>query len=167
MVLVRWMGAFGRASDIHSAVEFELGGAGNREVAAEPCLYGTSLIARPGRVQIGLVMDDKAFRRGYLADAWTVKDDESMRLRPTRNHAASVTYRDINRYAAALKRVWAQSSEWGWDYGHGEVIMDPRPVGVAVLATAGDDIIALAEELRKEFFPETTLTRIKERRTWK
>jgi hypothetical protein len=167
MMLIRWMGAFGRAADLRSAVEFELDGAGDREVAAEPCLYGSSLIARPGRVQIGLVMDDKGFRRGFLADAWTVKDDASMRLRPTRNHSASATYRDINRYAAALKRLWAQSSEWGWDYGHGEVITDPRPVGVAVLATAGEDILAMAEELRARFFPETTLVKIKERRKWK
>lgn len=79
MAAIRWIGAFGHASDLASSLEWELT-QHDREVAAEIVHGGQGTITH---ARIGLLVDKGAVIRAFPGDVWSVTR-EGGRLEATR-----------------------------------------------------------------------------------
>jgi hypothetical protein len=110
MKVVRWLGAFRKASSLLESALWELTQT-ERQVAAEPLWRGRSLIHH---ARIGLVVDhqESLFRGGFISDAWTVTDDRGI-LRAKRDERR---YRNFDRFLF----VWNSQVP----RHHGEVLFD-------------------------------------------
>lgn len=83
MLVVRWLGAFGKAGSLHDSLRWELE-APARELAAEPMSGGESHISH---ARVGLLAKTSAIIKIFDGDCWSVAD--SGRLAKTRNPRAS------------------------------------------------------------------------------
>ena len=77
---IRWLGAFGAASSLHEALNWELNQTEQKELAAEPITQKGSQIRNP---RIGLLVKSKAVIKKFNGDCFSIK--ESGRLVKTRN----------------------------------------------------------------------------------
>lgn len=73
-MVIRWIGAFGKASSLADALDWELG-INAREVAAEHIRGGNGRVAH---ARVGLLVDRRAVIKTFPGDVWSVvgKDDK-------------------------------------------------------------------------------------------
>lgn len=77
-MIIRWLGAFGKAQDLAKSLEWEL--TQTREVAAERISGGNGKIRH---ARVGLLVDSRAVIKTYPGDVWSVVT-ESDKLKATR-----------------------------------------------------------------------------------
>lgn len=77
-MVVRWLGAFGKGSDLAASLSWEL--TQNREVAAEHITSGNGKIRH---ARVGLLVDKRAVIRVFPGDVWSVAGEDG-KLRATR-----------------------------------------------------------------------------------
>jgi hypothetical protein len=80
-MIVRWIGAFGKAPSLPQAFDWELTSS-QREVCAEPCGRG-ACDSRVSHAHVGLVVARHAVRRIAKGDVWSEPDSQGY-LRPSR-----------------------------------------------------------------------------------
>lgn len=149
-LVVRWLGAFGRNhGGLEQAIRQEIGGIG-RQVAAEPCFFGESRLSKKDAALIGLRLDmaKSAFIKGWLGDAWTVRQEDGTLMAERRKSLKGKTFRDLGRLMKAAKPLHLCE---GYK-GHGEVCVDyPTYDAVVVCRHASTEVKAKAVELAKKF----------------
>lgn len=77
-MVVRWLGAFGKGSDLATSLSWEL--TQDREVAAEHISSGNGKIRH---ARVGLLVDKRAVIRVFPGDVWSVAGEDG-KLRATR-----------------------------------------------------------------------------------
>ena len=90
-MLIRWLGAFGKGSDLKSSLEWELTQTDNKTLSAERLQRKSNGGYRSWiyHARIGLVVANKAVLRHFKSDVFTVRKGQA--LRPTRNDLGKVT----------------------------------------------------------------------------
>lgn len=139
-MFVRWLGAYGRCDDALASATWELTQT-RREVAAEPLLFGRSLLlAEQHQVFVGLVACETAseFRGGFFADCWSSHDKDGL-LRSQKSRPV----RDLSRFRAA----WNKSRP----RHHGEAFFDFFAArAVAVRAGATNRQLRIAQDIARK-----------------
>lgn len=140
-MFVRWLGAYGRCDDALASATWELTQT-RREVAAEPLLFGRSLLlAEQQQVFVGLVACEETsqFRGGFFVDCHSSHDSSgllrSKKARPVR---------DLPRF----KAKWQKSHP----RHHGEAFFDffsARAVAVRAVATKRQ--MQIARDIARKF----------------
>ena len=106
MIVIRWLGAFGKGESLHLALAWELSQA-EREVAGEPIRRGQrSKISRP---RVGLLIKSAAVRRVFHCDTWS-KPGQNGRLVKGRTMAEWKGHSEafcLPHYAAIVVRNFA------------------------------------------------------------
>lgn len=79
-MIIRWLGAYGHATDLASSLSWELG-VNRKAVCAERLVNGHAGVA--DRAKVGLIVKNSAVVRRFREDVWSVRNDSGY-LRKTR-----------------------------------------------------------------------------------
>lgn len=137
MIVVRWLGAFGKYTTLQGSVEYEISAPADRQVASEPLFDGRCRLS--SRAEIGLLVDQTKTRliAVFTKDAWTVMD-KSGRLKNKRH--SFVHQHDWD----SLKKICRTNRDV---YGHGEcIIQGPKFSGIVVRYPRKKRVLQMARE---------------------
>jgi len=109
-MIIRWLGAFGRLSDLSQSLDWEFGN--RRDVAAEIVTDKSHL----DWCHIGLVVKNSAARKKYRGDVWSVTTQRGVRLVPTRGeHDSGSPHQEAicrPKYAAVVVKGSISAKTW-------------------------------------------------------
>lgn len=138
MIVVRWLGAFGKSSTLMESVEYEMNAPADRQVSAEPLFDSRCRLS--SRAEIGLLVDQTKTRliAVFTKDAWTVMD-KSGRLKNKRRNFVHQHDWDSLKSIGRTKRSIC---------GHGEcIIQGPSFSGIVVRYPRKKMVIKMAREI--------------------
>jgi hypothetical protein len=91
VIIIRWLGAFGKKGTLQESLNFELSGKSDKlEIAAEPLVNYTSNI---DHVKVGLLVKNSYMVKYFNGDCWSVYNEEN-KLYKKRNPKQSNLHRE-------------------------------------------------------------------------
>ena len=103
-MVIRWLGAYGKSTNLAESLTWELTQTERSELAASPCHLGDV-----AHCNVGLLVARRAVIRIYSGDAWTVKGEDGT-LRKTRRPDRSAGHGE------AIVRPEYRGIVVRWDY---------------------------------------------------